>query len=392
MSRFKSILGLAVLLTMASSVQARPVRVLILKILVSSGWVHPSIKNGTPSFETMLKNPAGLTGAASLVNSTLGTGEGITIPQDGFLVDTVGNATLVNGTSPSTIKFMSMLDTIDVLVMANTLGFGGVLTSTTDRNKFLEFAKTKGIVAFHSANDNHSPSSTAGTWAAYDSLCGAMFKDHATANVNMLRDTLPVNTTDSNFAPLNKGLVATYRFNEELYSLTKNPRLSPGFHVLYTLDEKSYTPSTKMGDHPYVYYNESLSGLGGRYWYSSEGHTDSLFQKNYSFRRQFYNAVLWASKYVEDPGRYGVTAITPGKINNVKSGVYKTSVNGNSLVLSPVIAGPFTAEVRGLDGKKIASARSENGTPVEFQLNGNMIYTVIAQMGNSRQAGLVTLP
>jgi hypothetical protein len=208
----------------------------------------------------------------------------------------------------------------------------------------------------------------------------------------MLRDTLPVNTTDSNFAPLNKGLVATYRFNEELYSLTKNPRLSPGFHVLYTLDEKSYSPSTKMGDHPYVYYNESLSGLGGRYWYSSEGHTDSLYQKNYSFRRQFYNAVLWASRYVENPARYGVPeGITPGKFNILNRGVYKTSFNGSSLKVSPLMSGSFDVEIRGLDGRKIASARSENGTPVDFQLNGNMVYTVIAQSGNNRQAGLITL-
>jgi type 1 glutamine amidotransferase len=334
----------------------------------------------------MFKNINTLSGTAAIYDTVKGTNDSLIIPPDGFKVDTVGNSTYVTSSAAGTLKFVALLDSIDVLIMSNTLGFGGILTSTTDRNKFLDFAKTKGIVAWHSANDNHSSSSTAGTWAAYDSLCGAMFKDHATSNVTMLADTLPFNTTDSSFIALQKGLKSSYRFNEELYSLTKNPRSNPGFHVQTTLDEKTYTPTTKMGDHPYVYYSESLSGLGGRYWYSSEGHTDSLFQKNYSFRRQFYNAVIWASHY--NPS----VAINPGKVNLVKSGVFKTAVNGNSLVLSPLMAGSFTAEIRGLDGKRIASAKGENGKPVTFELAPNLVYAVTATSGNSRQTGLITMP
>jgi hypothetical protein len=75
----------------------------------------------------------------------------------------------------------------------------------------------------------------------------------------------------------------------------------------------------------------------------------------------------------------------------VKGGVYKTTISGSSLKVSPLMAGSFEVEIRGLDGRKVASAKSENGAPVDFQLNGNMVYTVIAQVDGSRQAGLVTL-
>jgi len=386
MSRFKKVVGLIALLGMFSTIQAKPIRVLILKIVYSGGYLHSSIKNGTPQFEAMLKNPAGLTGAQSLVNSTLGTGDSIVVPEDGFIIDTVGNATQVTSTSASVTKFMSLLDSADVLVMSNTLGFGGIITSANDRAKFLEFAATKGIVAWHSANDNHSSSSTAPTWAAYDSLCGALFKDHATANALMLQDTLPFNTTDSNFAVLNKGLLSSYRFNEELYSLTKNPRTNPGFHVLYTLDEKVYTPSTRMGDHPYSYYNESLSGRGGRYWYTSEGHTDSLFQKNYSYRRQFYNAVLWAARY-----QPAATAIRAGQSAMVNTGAFKTSIAGSALMVTAMQEGAHTVEIRGLDGKIVASERG-NGMQVHtFNLRPNSVYSVTTTGLKGRQSKLVTL-
>ena len=387
MTRIKHIAALAVLFALAATAQAKPIRVLFLKIIYTGGWLHSSIVNGTPQFEAMLKNPAGLTGTASLVNSTLGTGDSIVVPPDGFQVDTIGNGTQVTSSSPLVARFVSMLDSTDVLVMSNTLGFGGILTSTTDRAKFLEFAATKGIVAFHSANDNHSNSSSAATWNSYDSLCGAMFKDHATALSLMLKDTLPVNTTDSNFIDLNKGLLSTYRFNEELYSLTKNPRSNPGFHVLYTLDEKVYKPTTKMGDHPYVYYSTSLSGRGGRYWYSSEGHTDSLFQKNYSFRRQFYNAVLWAAKYGSTP-----TSIRGEQPAFVKSGVFTTSMSGSSLVVSPLVAGAFTVEIHGLDGRRIGFAEAKDGQPITFSLRANALYSITVESGQGRRSSLVAMP
>ena len=83
-----------------------------------------------------------------------------------------------------------------------------------------------------------------------------------------------------------------YTFKEELCSFTKNPRTLPGVHVLYTLDENSYASTTRMGDHPFAWYQNSLSGHGGRYFFTALGHTDSLYQKNYFFRRQVYNSIL----------------------------------------------------------------------------------------------------
>ena len=44
--------------------------------------------------------------------------------------------------------------------------------------------------------------------------------------------------------------------NEEWYTYDKSPR--PNVHVLASVDEKTYTPSTdiKMGDHPVIWTNE----------------------------------------------------------------------------------------------------------------------------------------
>src|SRR4051812_21189601 len=236
------------LLALITSAQAKPVRVLFLKFVYTGAYNPSSIKNGTPALEAMLRDPAGLKDSASLVNTTLGTGDGILVPRDGFRIDTVGNGTFA--TADNIAKFMALLDSVDVVVMANTVGFGGILATDADRAKFLHFADTKGIVSLYLAVDNHSNTSTAPIWAAYDSLCGAMFKDWASANVKVLRDSVPFNTTDSTFPVLNRGLLPKYTLNGIWMSYTNNPRSQPGMHILYTLNEADYIPGTKMGDHP----------------------------------------------------------------------------------------------------------------------------------------------
>ena len=72
------------LLVLMTPVKAKPVRVLFLKFVFTGAYTPTSIKNGTPAFEAMLRDPASLTGGASLVNSTLGTGDSIVIPRMGF--------------------------------------------------------------------------------------------------------------------------------------------------------------------------------------------------------------------------------------------------------------------------------------------------------------------
>ena len=80
--------------------------------------------------------------------------------------------------------------------------------------------------------------------------------------------------------------------NEEWYTYDKSPR--PNVHVLASVDEGTYTPSTtiKMGDHPVVWTNEHVKA---RNVYIFMGHHGELFE-NKAFTTIFHNAILWASQ------------------------------------------------------------------------------------------------
>ena len=80
--------------------------------------------------------------------------------------------------------------------------------------------------------------------------------------------------------------------NEEWYSYNQSPR--PNVHVLASVDENTYSPSTniKMGDHPVVWTNEHYKA---RNIYIFMGHHPELFQ-NSSFTTLFHNSIEWAAK------------------------------------------------------------------------------------------------
>jgi uncharacterized protein len=79
--------------------------------------------------------------------------------------------------------------------------------------------------------------------------------------------------------------------NEEWYTYDTSPR--PNVHVLASVDEKTYTPSTeiKMGDHPVIWTNEHYKA---RNIYIFMGHHPELFA-NQSFTKIFKNAIFWAA-------------------------------------------------------------------------------------------------
>jgi type 1 glutamine amidotransferase len=80
--------------------------------------------------------------------------------------------------------------------------------------------------------------------------------------------------------------------DEEWYTYDKSPR--PNVHVLASVDENTYTPSTpiKMGDHPVVWTNEHYKA---RNIYIFMGHRPEHFQ-NQSFTTLFHNSILWAAQ------------------------------------------------------------------------------------------------
>jgi len=78
---------------------------------------------------------------------------------------------------------------------------------------------------------------------------------------------------------------------EEWYTYDTSPR--PNVHVLASVDEKTYTPSTdiKMGDHPVIWTNEHYKA---RNVYIFMGHHPELFD-NQTFTQIFKNSIFWAA-------------------------------------------------------------------------------------------------
>jgi type 1 glutamine amidotransferase len=86
---------------------------------------------------------------------------------------------------------------------------------------------------------------------------------------------------------------------EEWYTYDTSPR--PNVHVLASVDEKTYVPSTdlKMGDHPVIWTNEHYKA---RNIYIFMGHHSELFD-NQVFKKIFENSVFWAAGQQESHGK-----------------------------------------------------------------------------------------
>ena len=97
---------------------------------------------------------------------------------------------------------------------------------------------------------------------------------------------------ESSTHPAMKNLPSSFTIeDEEWYTWSKSPR--PNVRVLASVDEKTYTPASKikMGDHPVVWTNEHVKA---RNIYIFMGHHPELFQ-NPAFTTLFHNSILWAA-------------------------------------------------------------------------------------------------
>lgn len=92
--------------------------------------------------------------------------------------------------------------------------------------------------------------------------------------------------------PAMKGVKSPFVIeNEEFYTYDKSPR--PNVHVLASVDESTYTPTTdiKMGDHPVIWTNERVKA---RNIYIFMGHHPDLF-RNPAFTQIVTNSIFWAA-------------------------------------------------------------------------------------------------
>ena len=97
--------------------------------------------------------------------------------------------------------------------------------------------------------------------------------------------------------PAMKGIASPFRIEkEEWYTYDTTPR--PNVHVLASVDENTYTPSTdqKMGDHPVIWTNKHCKA---RNIYIFMGHHPELFD-NQAFTLMFTNSIFWAAGQQEN--------------------------------------------------------------------------------------------
>lgn len=132
-------------------------------------------------------------------------------------------------------------------------------------------------------------------WPWFQQFMGGIrFKNYIASFV-----TGTVTIEDKNH-PAMKGIASPFVIEkEEWYTYDTSPR--PKVHVLASVDETTYAPSTdlKMGDHPVIWTNEHYKA---RNIYIFMGHHPELLD-NQAFTKIFENSIFWATGRREDRGK-----------------------------------------------------------------------------------------
>ena len=100
--------------------------------------------------------------------------------------------------------------------------------------------------------------------------------------------------TEDKTHPCMKGVPTVFNIKkDEFYTYNKSPRANANIHVMATVDESTYQPSStiKMGDHPVIWSNEKMAA---RNLYILMGHDPGLFE-NETYKTIFRNAIFWAA-------------------------------------------------------------------------------------------------
>jgi uncharacterized protein len=107
-------------------------------------------------------------------------------------------------------------------------------------------------------------------------------------------------TVEDKYHPAMKDVASPFAIQrEEWYTYDVSPR--PNVHVLASVDENTYAPSTdlKMGDHPVIWTNKHYKA---RNIYIFMGHHPELFD-NQAFTKIFENSIFWAAGHREGHGK-----------------------------------------------------------------------------------------
>lgn len=135
-------------------------------------------------------------------------------------------------------------------------------------------------------------------WPWYvDKLIGAQFIGHTMGP--QFQDAKVV--VEDHDHPATAGLPDSFVHNDEWYSFDKSPRTKPGFRILASVDESTYSPrlhflwidrNLAMGDHP-VAWSHCVGR--GRVFYTALGHEASAYQEP-EMKKMLEGAIAWAAR------------------------------------------------------------------------------------------------
>jgi hypothetical protein len=249
--------------------------------------IHPSTAQNAPKFRVLLynKSPSGEGYVHTLAKVTLDDSLKAWGKQFGFSVDVASDPALINVANLANYQTVIFNNVSAEVVDA--------LPQLAQKNALLDYMKTGGFVANHAVSE-------AGRWPEMVSLLGSKMSNH-TSETNLATATLNLDSGASNH-PIIAGMAATdtklklvakVSLADEWYSYTTNPRSVSGVKVLYTLDEKTFTPAGTMGDHPIAWVRTLPTG--GRIFYTGIGHAGGFLTPAFT-QSLFINAIFWTAK------------------------------------------------------------------------------------------------
>jgi type 1 glutamine amidotransferase len=175
------------------------------------------------------------------------------------------------------------LNRYDVVVWLNT---SGNILDSRQKAAYERFQQShKGTVAIHEAGTDTERDN----WPWFRKMASVLFSGHPM--IQKATILVQDQTHPASFA-----LPLRWDHVEEWYNFASNPRLDPDVHVLASVDEETYAPGEfAMGkgpkDHPIAWYKQYD---GGRYFYTSLGHTYEDYRSDHYFRGLLTGAIEWA--------------------------------------------------------------------------------------------------
>lgn len=300
----------------------------------------------------------------------------------GLLMDSLAKLGdyMVDHAKEATVFTAANMAKYQVLVFNNSTKAGDIF-NVDQKKVVLDFMKTKGFLGFHGAGD------TKGTWPEYSTFLGGELSSHGGGDAEVNINPDPLLKTH----PVTEGSPAQYVLSEEWYSYRTNPRLAPGVHVLFDINEDKCPRCNKMGDHPIVWVKGDPAG--GRTFYMAMGHGKHQFQRIVTNKVLIKQALLWAAK--ELPlGLPTATGVGDARVTGAAPRYeMKLQTGQASLTVETGREGPHAITLSTLDGKIVGRRSGSDARAYTFDgLRSGSLYTLMTTTSLGSHSRMVAIP